>query len=64
MIGIINDQQPLSIIFVTELAANELKYIHLWVFPPTKLDLFCNLLITLLEAGRIAVMHPKNPGLR
>jgi hypothetical protein len=64
IIDIVEDEKPLSLLFVAQPAMSELKDIGLGILPTRDLDLVCNLPIALLETGCVARVDPENPRLR
>jgi hypothetical protein len=64
IIDIVEDEKPLSFLFVAQPAMNELKDISVGILPTRDLDLVCNLPIALLETGCVARVDPENPRLR
>jgi len=64
IIDIVEDEKPLSLLFVAQPAIHELKDIGLGILPTRDLDLVCNLPIALLETDCVARVDPENPCLR
>ena len=63
IIDIVEDEKPISLLFVAQPAMNELKDIGLRILPTRDLDLVCNLPIALLETGCVTRVDPENPRL-
>jgi hypothetical protein len=63
IVGIIEDDKPLSLLLVAQPVVNELKYIRLRVVPARDLNPVRNFPKTLLEPGRVARVYPENPRL-
>jgi hypothetical protein len=61
IIDIVEDEDPLSLLFVAQPVMNELEYIGLGIPPVMDLDLVCNIPITLLETRCVARVDPENP---
>ena len=64
VIDIIEDKEPLSILFGAQPVMNKLKDVGLWILPTCDLDTVSNLPIALLEASCVACIDPKNPCIR
>lgn len=63
IIGIVKDENPLSLLLVAQPVVNEIEYVPLQVLSARDLDPVCNFPKTLLETGRIARVYPENPRL-
>jgi hypothetical protein len=63
IIHIVEDKDPLSLLFVAQPVVNQLEDVCLGIAPTRDLDLVCNFTITLLEARCVARVDPENPRL-
>jgi hypothetical protein len=64
LIDIVEDEEPLSILFNAQPVMNKLKDIGLRILPTRDLDLISNIPIALLKTGCIARVNPENPRFR
>jgi hypothetical protein len=63
VINIVEDEEPLSILFGAQPVTNKLKDVCFRVLPTRDLEAVSNLPIALLEASCVTRMDPKNPGI-
>ena len=61
MINIVEDKEPLSILFVAQPVVNKLKDVGFQVLPTRNLRAVSDLPIALLEASRVTRVDPENP---
>jgi hypothetical protein len=64
VIDIVEDKEPLSILFVAQPVMNKLKDVGIRILPTHDLGAVCNLPIALLETGFVAPVNPENPRFR
>jgi hypothetical protein len=63
VINIVEDEDPLSILFVAQPVTNKLKDVGFRILPTCDLHAVSNLPIALLEASCVTRVDPKNPGI-
>jgi hypothetical protein len=61
IIGVVEDEKPLSVPLISQPVVNELKYVRLRVPPARDLDVICDVAKALLETGSIARVYPEKP---
>lgn len=61
IVGVVDDEEPRSVLLVAEPVVDQLEHIGLWILPAASLDVVGYLPVALLEPRRVAGVRPEDP---